>query len=331
MMDSNLWKRLIWTTCDRFVRKIAKKRAPGIISGYPMAPYEEPAVNVPGRSSGEGTRNLLFPTVEYDPIPAFSDLQPTGTSSDIFYYHTNHLGSTAYVTDQSQNVTQGFLYAPFGEITTEYAPLWQNGTLPKYAFNAKELDEETGMYYYEARYYKPPVFTSRDPMMNQKPWLSPYHYCSNNPVGRIDPSGMLDEGPDDPPGKKTFQAKPKIEVNVVPQDNLQQKPLLLPIEQHAITSKKGLLQRLEELLYSNMTGGLYETAENGQGQEKRKGDGPQTDVSGFTSNMPEPNPPKIDRRAYYKNSSVQNYDKEDSNDNNLRTPLKIDKKLAIKQ
>ena len=122
-----------------------------------------------------------------------SALQTTGSTTDIFYYHTNHLGSTAFVTDQNQNVTQGFLYAPFGEITTEYAPMWQNGTLPKYSFNAKELDEETGMYYYEARYYKPPVFTSRDVMMDQKPWLSPYHYCSNNPVGRVDPSGMLDE------------------------------------------------------------------------------------------------------------------------------------------
>lgn len=28
--------------------------------------------------------------------------------------------------------------------------------------------------------------------MDQKPWLTPYHYCSNNPVGKVDPSGMLD-------------------------------------------------------------------------------------------------------------------------------------------
>ena len=116
-------------------------------------------------------------------------LQPTGTASDIFYYHMNHLGSTAFVTDQNQNVTQGFLYAPFGEITTEYAPLWQNGTLPKYAFNAKELDEETGMYYYEARYYKPPVFTSRDPMFEKYFWITPYGYCANNPVKYVDPDG----------------------------------------------------------------------------------------------------------------------------------------------
>ena len=142
--------------------------------------------------SGGGIRNLVSPTVEYAPVTTLTSLNPTGNPDDIFYYHINHLGSTAFVTDQNQNVTQGFLYAPFGEITTEYAPLWQNGTLPKYAFNAKELDEETGMYYYEARYYKPPVFTSRDPMMDQKPWLSPYHYCSNNPVGRVDPSGCDD-------------------------------------------------------------------------------------------------------------------------------------------
>ncbi len=108
----------------------------------------------------------------------------------------NHLGSTAFVTDNNATVTQGFLYAPFGEITTEYNATFGNDIIPKYSFNAKELDEETGMYYYEARYYAPPVFVSRDPLFEQKPWLSPYHYCSNNPTGRIDPSGMLD---DDPP------------------------------------------------------------------------------------------------------------------------------------
>ena len=106
-----------------------------------------------------------------------------------FYYHTNHLGSTAFVTDQNQNITQGFLYAPFGEITTEYNATFGNDIIPKYSFNAKELDEETGMYYYEARYYKPPVFTSRDAMMDQKPWSSPYVYCKNNPIIMIDPDG----------------------------------------------------------------------------------------------------------------------------------------------
>ena len=38
-----------------------------------------------------------------------------------------------------------------------------------YAFNAKELDEENGMYYYSARYYAPPTFISRDPLFEKYP------------------------------------------------------------------------------------------------------------------------------------------------------------------
>ncbi len=105
-------------------------------------------------------------------------------------YDWFHLGSTAFVTDGNATVTQGFLYAPFGEITTEFNVSFGNDIMPKYAFNAKELDEETGMYYYEARYMAPPTFISRDPMFEQKPWLSPYHYCSNNPMNKADPTRM---------------------------------------------------------------------------------------------------------------------------------------------
>lgn len=64
---------------------------------------------------------------------------------------------------------------------------WQN--LPKYSFNAKELDEETGMYYFEARYYRAPTFTSRDPLFEKYPSISPYAYCANNPVKYVDPDG----------------------------------------------------------------------------------------------------------------------------------------------
>ena len=64
--------------------------------------------------------------------------------------------------------------------------------MPNYAFNAKELDEENNMYYYSARYYAPPTFISRDPMFEKYPSISPYTYCSNNPVNRIDPTGEYD-------------------------------------------------------------------------------------------------------------------------------------------
>ena len=129
---------------------------------------------------------------EGDLIP-LEFLQETGDNNAIFYYHPNHLASTMYVTDAQQSVVQSFLYAPYGDIISEYNHGFNGNVLPNYAFNAKELDEETGMYYYEARYYNPPTFISRDPLMSEKPWLTPYHYCSNNPIGRVDPSGMMDD------------------------------------------------------------------------------------------------------------------------------------------
>ena len=139
----------------------------------------------------EDIHKLIYETVPID-MPPFIDvntLQPTGTPNDIYYYHPNHLGNTAFVTDQNQTITQGFLYAPFGEITTEYNINFGNNVIPKYSFNAKELDEENGMYYYEARYYAPPTFTSRDPLFEKYFWMSPYAYCANNPVKYVDPDG----------------------------------------------------------------------------------------------------------------------------------------------
>ena len=85
--------------------------------------------------------------------------------------------------------TESFLYAPYGEIISEYNTHAMGEAFPKYAFNAKELDEETGFYYYEARYYAPPTFTSRDPLFEKYFWMTPYAYCANNPVKYVDPSG----------------------------------------------------------------------------------------------------------------------------------------------
>ena len=60
-----------------------------------------------------------------------------------------------------------------------------------YKFNGKELDAETGLYYYGARYYDPKssVWLSVDPLAEKNPGLSPYNYCTNNPINAIDPDG----------------------------------------------------------------------------------------------------------------------------------------------
>ncbi|MFL9839294.1 RHS repeat-associated core domain-containing protein, partial [Flavobacterium sp. ST-75] len=55
-----------------------------------------------------------------------------------------------------------------------------------------EYDEETGNYYYGARYYDPKwsMFIGVDPLADKYPDWSSYAYCFNNPIKYIDPTGM---------------------------------------------------------------------------------------------------------------------------------------------
>jgi len=77
-----------------------------------------------------------------------------------------------------------------------------------YLFNGKELDKETGLYYYGARYYDPRIsmFYGVDPMADKYAGYSPFAYAVNNPLHYIDPTGME---LDDPPGGQPEQTKKK--------------------------------------------------------------------------------------------------------------------------
>ncbi len=57
--------------------------------------------------------------------------------------------------------------------------------------NGKELDQETGYYYYGARYYDPSaaLWIGVDPLQMKYPDVSPYVYCAGNPVKYVDPDG----------------------------------------------------------------------------------------------------------------------------------------------
>ena len=108
-----------------------------------------------------------------------------------FYYHPDHLGSSSYITNLDGEVSQHIEYVPFGEVFIEER---NNTWNTPYLFNAKEFDEETGMYYYGARYYEPrlSLWMSCDPIGERAYDKSIYNYCSNNPVIRIDPDGKAD-------------------------------------------------------------------------------------------------------------------------------------------
>jgi RHS repeat-associated protein len=125
----------------------------------------------------------------------------------ISYYHPDHLGSTSYTSAGDQTLLQHERYFPFGERDTgdqEECDLGRPDNMRRsWIFNSKELDFDTGLYYFGARYYDPKtsVWQSADPIlasyMGGKPsggvWapsnLSLYSYSWNNPVVFRDPDG----------------------------------------------------------------------------------------------------------------------------------------------
>ena len=107
-----------------------------------------------------------------------------------FYFHSDHLGSSSLITDATGGLVQHLEYTPSGEVLVDDRPTQSSWSTP-YKFNGKELDEETGLYYYGARYYDPrtSVWISADPLAEKYPNVSSYVYCLDNPVKFIDIDG----------------------------------------------------------------------------------------------------------------------------------------------
>ena len=96
--------------------------------------------------------------------------------------------SESYITNLDGEVVQHIEYVPFGEVFIEERnSIWNT----PYLFNAKEFDEETGLYYYGARYYDPrlSLWMSTDQLQEKYPNNSTYCYTHNNPIVYQDPNG----------------------------------------------------------------------------------------------------------------------------------------------
>ncbi len=115
---------------------------------------------------------------------------PTTRETDQYFYHPDHLGSSSLITTLGGVLAQHLEYLPFGEVLVDERATPTTRSTP-YKFNAKELDEETGLYYYSARYLDPrlSLWLSVDPLAEKYPGVGSYVYCLNNPVKFVDPDG----------------------------------------------------------------------------------------------------------------------------------------------
>ncbi|MEW6248918.1 MAG: RHS repeat-associated core domain-containing protein [Nitrospirota bacterium] len=110
----------------------------------------------------------------------------------VHYWHPDHLGSSSVITDSTGAQVQAVTYYPYGATRSNTSPNNPAVNVP-YKYTGKELDE-TGLYFYEARYYDPTLgrFISADtlvPNPRDPQDLNRYTYAGNNPLRYTDPTG----------------------------------------------------------------------------------------------------------------------------------------------
>ena len=108
--------------------------------------------------------------------------QGAGTS----YFHADGLGSVTSLTDPTGAVATSYVYDSFGNLTASTG----TATNP-FQYTGREIDSETGLYYYRARYYDPTVgrFLSEDPL-GFTATVNFYTYAHDNPALAVDPLGL---------------------------------------------------------------------------------------------------------------------------------------------
>jgi RHS repeat-associated protein len=118
-------------------------------------------------------------------------IKATTSETIMYFYHTDHLGSSSLISNAQGAVVQAITYLPMGGVFKSQGTYNTN-----YTFNGKFFDTESGYHYYGARYYdsKLGIWLSVDPLAHKYPMFSPYAFCANSPIMFYDPDGRKIEG-----------------------------------------------------------------------------------------------------------------------------------------
>ncbi|TXK74141.1 RHS repeat domain-containing protein, partial [Mesonia sp. K4-1] len=132
------------------------------------------------------------------------------------YQYDNHLGSACLELDKAAAVISYEEYYPFGTTSYRSGKSQSEVKLKRYRYCGKERDDETGFYYYGARYYAAWIgrFISIDPLAEKFPQLTPYNYAGNKPVTGKDLEGLQSTGDKFvdtvATGKSTYESNKRI-------------------------------------------------------------------------------------------------------------------------
>ncbi len=119
-----------------------------------------------------------------------------GNADRLAFVHANHLGAPIAATDESGQAIWQADYAPYGKLIKTSTSAGKARYTLALRLPGQWEDEESGLYYNDARYYDPHAgrYLSPDPLGRLAEVLgSPnaYAYVNNNPASYIDPWGLI--------------------------------------------------------------------------------------------------------------------------------------------
>ena len=99
----------------------------------------------------------------------------------------DNIGNIIRYLDANGNTVAQYIYDAFGNLISKSGPL---ADFFRLRFSTKYFDVETGLYYYDYRFYRPTlmVWLTRDPI-EERGGVNLYGFCGNNPVSRYDADG----------------------------------------------------------------------------------------------------------------------------------------------
>ena len=148
-------------------------------------------------SAASSSESIVF---LYDESSIIGMVRTDNGVASTYYFQRNLLGDVVAIYDTSGNMVAKYLYDAWGNCTvssetTNYAVANANPI----RYRGYYYDDDTGLYYCNARYYSPKWrrFISPDDTAYLDPenvnGLNLYCYCNNDPVNYCDPSGYMPE------------------------------------------------------------------------------------------------------------------------------------------
>ena len=148
-------------------------------------------------NAGETTESIVF---LYDESGMVGMEYTAGGTTKLYYFQRNLQGDVTAIYDTSGNMVARYLYDAWGNCTigagtTNQAVAKANPI----RYRGYYYDDDTGLYYCNARYYSPKWrrFISPDDTAyldaENVNGLNLYCYCNNDPINYVDPSGHMPE------------------------------------------------------------------------------------------------------------------------------------------